>query len=271
MLSVRDREALWRFWPEIQYDTIAVGFLDLLRMPSLLELARRHGIKQALGFKGTVIGVLIGDNSALDSLKVDSYVADVRAMGFDAATTYDDYLYVEDPENYRWSRIHNLLRKAERIVSGRLDCEIIGLAKGTNRDEISFCLRHLKDLGLNKVVFPCSGHVKLNMHSTVRNFCKLARDQEMWPWLIGINSIHRMRLYDAGAYTGKAWSYGAARGQAYVDGTLSYPRELACHHELCRRLKDSGTERHIRYARHNLLSLIEQDRLLRRGEYGWAY
>lgn len=256
-IAVRDREELWKFWEDIPYEVVSVGYLDLIRNKKLYSDAKKVGIKSALDFDGTVIASLVGENYLLDQIRPRDYVNDIEEMGFDAATTYDDYVYATDPECYRWSRIQKLLDNARAVVNFAPKFTLIGLAQGSNRTEISFCLRQLTDLGLTNIAFPCGELFGSHAYFRVSFFLEAAREQKLWKWLIGVTSPKLMEYFQADAYSGKAWSYKAAHNSTLIHGKWRQVASFDCHHTVCNlpHLRDLSLQ--VRCARHSISTLIE--------------
>jgi hypothetical protein len=264
-IAVRDREELWKFWKDIPYDVISVGYLDLIKNKKLYSAAKRYGIKSALDFSGTLIASLVGENYLLDRIRPDDYVNEIEEMGFDAATTYDDYIYPTDPEVYRWSRIQRLLDKARFIVDRDPSFAVIGLAQGSNPVEISFCVRELTDLNLANLAFPCGELLGIHAHSRVRFFLEALQDRKMWKWLIGVNSLKSMETFNADAYSGKAWSYKAAHNFTLIHGKWRQVAFVNCNHPVCNLPQLRKLPLQVRCARHSISTLIEYDEKRLRG------
>ena len=264
LIHLTDNEGLWRFWPGISYEVIAINYLRLLKKKAkYYEPAKRRGIKDVLGFDGIIISVLVGPDEELEKLSVERYAEDLHVMGFDAATTFDDYVYKDDPRWRRWKRLGIMLERAEKLVELVSDVELIGLVKGTSAAEIGHCVRALHEMGLRRMAFPCSEIMKQSrMYSwllkDIKLFVELTRDLNVWAWLIGINSIKWMRYFgrQVDAISGPAWAYNAARGLYYARGSWAKGRLPRCKHELCRRLVRRGFSGGYVRARHNVLSLI---------------
>lgn len=258
-IAVRDREELWKFWEDIPYEVISVGYLDLIKNKKLYSAAKRYGIKSALDFNGTVISSLVGENYLLDQIQPKDYVNEIEEMGFDAATTYDDYVYPTDPKVYRWSRIQRLLDKARFVVDRCPKFTVIGLAQGSNKVEISFCVRELSDLGLTSLAFPCGELLGIHSHSRIRSFLEAADDRRLWKWLIGVTSPRSMQNFEADAYSGKAWSYKAAHNSTLIHGMWREVAVVNCDHPVCNLPQMRKLPLKVRCARHSICALIEFD------------
>ena len=270
MIPLLDNDRLWKFWPDIKCDSIAVSYTDLIQNRPLYTRARTLGIKEALGFNGSVTSVLMGDNWLLDSTSVEEYCEDVMRMGFDAATTSDDYVYTTDPENYRWSRLHKVVDRARKMKAANPSADLVGMAQGSRREEILFVLRTFNEIGIHRVAYPCAGYLSQRTLTPVREFLKIGREFGMWLWLVGVNSIRTMQRLDADACSGKGWSYRASQGAAYVNGSLRKTNLLHCTHQLCRDYAKTWVEQSVRFARHNILCLLDADVRMRREHIGRA-
>jgi len=155
-LLLAHREALWRFWDKIPYEIIAVNYLALRKNSRLYETALSSGIKQALDYSGACVSVLLGDNWLLDHTPVRKHFDDITAMGFDAATTHDDYVYSNDPSDHRFHRIHKALDRARELTRLNPRFKVIGIVKGSTKSEIEFCMDRLTNMNISMVAFPCS-------------------------------------------------------------------------------------------------------------------
>lgn len=273
LINVKEKEALWKFWHEIPFDTIAINYFTLKGKPSLYREALKSGIKSALDFKGTVISILVGDNYALEKTTVEGYCQDLQMMGFDIATTHDDYLYHDDPENYRWSRLHTVLENAHKLVRLDPDFELVGIVKGSTDAELEFCMTRLDDLGIDKVAFPCSELLQQRRLTDVSNFLRIGKEFGLWRWLVGINSLTYMRRLCADAYSGYAWCYAAASNLAYDrHGMVKVSTKLHCTHETCLSLQHLGYPLPVLCARHSILQLVGLEHELMRSEtYGHRF
>ena len=246
------------------FDTIAVNYLSLRSRRRLYKSATEHGIRKALHFDGTCISVLVGKNWLLDNTSVKSYVHDITLMGFDAATTHDDYVYWPDPPSYRWSRIHKSIDRARELVRLSPDLEVIGIVKGSSPTEIGFSIDKLCEMGVRRVAFPCSELSFERRHDDINWFLRKAASLKLWKWLIGIGSPRLMRRFGADCYSSAEWAYSSTLGVEFslhrVRHTRDYPH---CAHSLCDSLSQSGISRTIARARHNALTLNEIDLELR--------
>jgi hypothetical protein len=267
LINVKEKEALWKFWHDIPFDTIAISYFTLKGKPSLYQEALKSGIKSALDFKGTVISILVGDNYALERTTVEGYCQDLEMMGFDVATTHDDYLYYDDPENCRWSRLHTMLEKACKLVRLDPDFEVVGIVKGSTDAEFEFCATTLDDLGIDKVAFPCSELLQQRRLTDVSNFLRIGKEFGLWRWLVGINSLRYMRRLGADAYSGHGWCYGAASNLAYDrDRMVKVTLRLDCTHETCLCAQRLGRPLPIVCARHSISQLVGLDHELKKSE-----
>jgi hypothetical protein len=271
LISLTDREELWHFWPEVSYPAIAINYLSLKKRTRLYRIARERGIKEALDFDGTVISVLVGDNWALDHTPVQRYHYDLTQMGFDAATTHDDYAYWSNHRNYRYHRIRRLLSRARQLIESSPEYDVIGIVKGTTPDEIEFCIDNLYDMGISKTAFPCSEVAFEKRLTDIYEYMRLSRDHGRWSWLIGVGSLHLMKSFDADCFSSSKWCYSATYGYKYTrDRVRQGPVPANCHHEVCQMHVDKGSPRDVTLARHNISTLIEiQQDMGVRSPNGW--
>jgi len=264
LISPTDREELWHFWPDISYPVIAVSYLSLKKRTRLYKAARDHGIKDAIGFDGTVISVLVGENWLLDHTPVQRYHHDVSQMGFDAATTHDDYTYRTNSSHYRYHRLHRLLDRARELAECNPQYDLIGIVKGSSPAEIQFCVDSLRDIGIAKTALPCSELVFEKRHEDIHQYLRYCRDLGLWTWLIGLGSPHLMRRFGADCYSSSKWCYSSTLGYRYSrDSVKQTPVPPNCYHELCRTLVEKRRPMDVILARHNVSTLIEIGRDLR--------
>ena len=270
MLSLRDRRELWEFWhePPVQCDSVSLSYNDLRSKPDMYSSARTTGIKQTLDYHGKVTCVLGGKNWLLDSVNVITYLQDINSMNFDAVTSSEGYVYLTDHENYRWHQLHRVVEHASSLVKANPTADIVGMAQGTTRSEISFVIRKFKDLGLKWAAFPCSDLLSQRILSPILEFLSIGREAGLHLWLTGVNSIHTIRRLGADAYSGKKWCYGAAHGLGYVGETLKTVTTLRCNHSYCAQITTLPLD--IRLARHNLLSLMDENKPREREIDGWS-
>jgi hypothetical protein len=262
---VKEKEALWKFWYDIPFDTIAINYFTLKGKPSLYEEALKRGIKSALDFRGTIISVLVGDNYALDRLPVVDYWQDLEIMGFDVATTHDDYLYYDDPEAYRWSRLHTMLEKADQLIRFDPDFEVVGIVKGSTDVELEFCMNQLHELGIEKVAFPCAELLQERRLTDILKFLRIGKRLGFWNWLIGVNSLKYIKRFGADSASGYGWCYRAASNLTYdLDGTVEVSARLDCNHKYCFSAQRDAAPVPMICARHSILKLVEVDGYLQR-------
>jgi hypothetical protein len=259
-----DNEKLWRVWPDVAFDTIAVNYLSLKNRRRLYLAARESGIRKALQFDGACVSVLVGRNWLLDQTSVKSYVQDVTRMGFDAATTHDDFLYWPDPPSFRWSRIHKSIDRARELVSLNPDFDIIGIVKGSTPTEIEFSLEKLQEMDIQRVAFPCSELCFERRHDDINWFLRKAATLGQWRWLIGVGSPWLMSRFGADCYSSVEWCYSSTLGVEFshygTRHTNTYPN---CGHSLCNSLRQDDMPSTFVRARHNGLILNEIDTELR--------
>jgi hypothetical protein len=269
LIHVSDRQALWKFWPDIPFGAVAVNYLALRRRPTLYQAALSVGIKSALEYDGICISVLVGDNWQLDNTPVKQYFEDVTKMEFDAATTHDDYVYESDPKEYRYSRIHKTLDRAYEFIQLKPKFDVIGIVKGASPSEIEFCVDRLCDMGIRSIAFPCSELAFEERYDTIWEFLRYGEKMHLWRWLIGIGSPQLMLRFDANCFSSSKWFYSATFGYEMsgqkVRQTSDYPD---CKHKLCSSLRRHRVQKQVIRARHNVLSLIELNRQLRRKSLG---
>ena len=256
IVRVDEREEIWRFWSDVEYDNIAVDYFSLRQNQGLYRAAKTRGIKDALGYDGSAICVLTGDDWNLDNTQVSEYVQDINDMGFEFATTPDDYVYWSDRENYRWSRIHNALDRAYEMLEHIANSKLIGIVKGSNAAEVYFSIDRLTSMGLLLLAFPCSELIQEGRYEEINKFLSYGRHRGTWRSLIGINSMRRMSKLDAEAFLGSAWCYGALAGKAYEGGIMrKIDGPLGCSHELCRKMASRNRPKEEVLSRHSLLCL----------------
>lgn len=270
LVKVTDRKALWYFWEDVRYDIIAVDYLALRKNRRLHTAALSQGIKKALGFNGTCLSVLVGDNWLLDHTPVKQYFDDVTAMGFDAATTHDDYVYWDDPVDHRFHRIHKTLDRARELTRLNPRFDVIGIVKGSTRNEIEFCVDRLADMNIRMIAFPCSELAFERRLKDVREFLRYGDELKLWRLLIGIGSPQNMWRFDADCFSSSKWCYSATWGYEFsMHGVKRSARFQRCRHSLCRSLIERRVPNDVRLARHNILSLVEMNEsLVRRGRNG---
>jgi hypothetical protein len=260
LLNPSEPEELWKFWTQISYPIIALNYFGLKENSRLYDEAKRHGIHSALDFHGTIVSVLVGENLKLDGTRVKDYAADVTALGFSAATSHDDYVYLDDCKPYRQSRMLNIVENAHELVRLHRYSDIIGIVQGGNVDEIDFCIKDHWNCGIRYLALPCSDLVKQRLHQLITHFVKKCREIGAWSWLIGVNSPILMLRFGADAFSGMRWCYGAPRGDLFDKGRIIRVKyDFYCSHSLCRSLKQNGAPLATRIARHNIIELIELD------------
>jgi hypothetical protein len=185
-------------------------------------------------------------------------------MGFEAATTHDDYVYWPDPPSYRWSRIHKAIDRARDLVDACPNMEIIGIVKGSNPTELGFMVDKLHEIGIRRVAFPCSELSFERRYDDILWFLRKAKALRLWAWLIGIGSPRLVWRFNADCFSSAEWSYASTLGVEFlhhsVTHSINYPD---CSHFLCRSLQQQGLERTTVRARHNALRLVEIDENLR--------
>jgi hypothetical protein len=259
LINPAEPEQLWKVWPEVQPAAIAISYLFLRRNSRLLLKAREEGIKKAIGFNGRVVSVLIGRNYELDQQGVGSYAADVNTMGFDAATTYDDYVYLTDSPFSQWSRIHTMLDRATALRTEAPKTELIGIVQGASAGQLKFCIDHMLRLGITKVALPCSDLVARRRPELITDFSRLATSASLWHWLIGVNSPAQLNRFHADVLSGYGWCYLGRQGLVYRKGRVVSARSNRfCRHDLCLRLALRGLSMPELCSRHNLLYSLEQ-------------
>jgi hypothetical protein len=270
MLPLLDRRELWEFWhtPPVECDSVSLSYNDLKGRSAIYLSARATGIKQALGYHGRVTCVLGGKNWLLDAVRASTYIQDINSMKFDAVTTPECYVYLTDTENYRWHQLHRAVNHARNLVKANPTSEIIGMAQGTNRTEISFVLKTFRDLGLRWAAYPCGDLLSQRILSPIHEFLSIGREAGLRLWLTGVNSIRIIRRLGADNYSGKKWCYGAAHSLGYVRGALKRVTSLRCDHSYCAR--NTTLPHDVRLARHNLLCLMNENSQDGWGSYGWS-
>jgi hypothetical protein len=262
LVKVREREGAWRFWDEIPIKRIAVDYFSLKKTPIVYRRATEVGIHAALGFPGEVTAILVGRDWELDNLDVTSYAQVVQRMGFDSATTPDDYTYVDDQPTYRMQRILVALARARKMIAEAGQVKVIGTVKGANRAEIDFSLDRLKSFGINTMVFPCSEYMEAKRYFEPRMFVRLSRDKGLTSWIVGANSLKAIRKLGADHYSGSGWCYGAASRLIYgANGWVKALDRFACRHAECK-LAQELLPPGVSKARHNIRRLLEEDSLL---------
>jgi hypothetical protein len=269
LINPSEPQELWKFWTDISYPIIAVNYLGLKENKRLYESAIRFGIHSAIDFHGTIVSVLVGENHKLDRTRVEDYAEDITAMSFSAATTHDDYVYLDDCKSYRQTRMLRMIENAHELVRLQRRLDIVGIVQGGNSDEIDFCIKdHLKS-GIRYMAFPCSDLVKQRAHQYIGHFVNKCRDIGAWSWLIGVNSPRLMLRFGADAFSGLRWCYGAPRGDLFDRGRIAKVRyDFSCAHALCRKLRQNGAPLATRIARHNILELVYLDGRFPLGDSG---
>ncbi len=250
--------ALWHIWPEIRTGAIALNYLKLKRNPVLYAMVRSKGIRQAIGYDCKVVAVLVGENYELDKMDVASYAADLDEMGFDAATTHDDYIYPDDHGSAQWSRIHTMIDRATTLARQDPDAELIGIVQGASSLQVEFCIDSLSKIGINRYALPCSDLSARRKARRIVEFSRICRDRDAWHWLIGINSPSFMTRFPADVVSSYGWCYRGAKQKIYRDGSLVRAVSPGfCGHEICRDLSAKGLSLREVCARHNVIYLTD--------------
>jgi hypothetical protein len=265
LIDPTEPRRLWRFWPEIEVEAIAINYLKLRKNQELLERCRSEGIKRALGYDGKVVAVLVGDNYHLDCLQVHEYADDLDQMGFDAATTHDDYVYPDDRLSAQWSRLHTMLDRATKLKRLDPDSELIGIVQGARVQQLEFCVESLLRIGIRRLALPCSDLAARKTAGPIIDFSRICQERDLWHWLVGINSQAFMTRFQSDAVSGYGWCYRGAKGQIYRDGSLVKVASRGfCRHGVCRELAAKSLSLPELCTRHNLQYLLG---IMRRGSH----
>ncbi|MEM3448171.1 MAG: hypothetical protein QXP38_04730 [Nitrososphaerota archaeon] len=270
IISFSEPKTIWKFWPQVRFDAIAVNYFSLRRNRLLYKEALLKGIRDAFGFNGKIFALLIGENYELDTASVEAIAGDLELMKFDASSTLDDYTYLDDFRNHRFDRIHVLLDRARQIKALSKITQV-AIVKGVSCSEIRFCVQRLYQAGFRHVIFPCSELVKERRFGEISEFLRIANKLGVWKALAGANSPQVIKKFDADAFFVN-WSYRATLGDAFsLDGVkkLDSPYELRCDHESCQSLIKSHSDPHLILARHNIQTFLELNLKMRGEADGW--
>jgi hypothetical protein len=260
LINPREPERLWHVWPEIKCDIIAINYIGLRKTPRLLARARSGGIKEALEYDGKIVSTLIGDNWELERIPVDQYASDLDEMGFDFATTHDDYVYPDDSSSIQWDRVQSMLARADSLARYDPNARLIGIVQGSTSQQIRFEMVELVKLGIERMALPCADSLRRRRYRGIVDFLRIGGELGVWRWLVGINSPTEMLRFRADGMSGYGWCYLAAKGRVYSGSKLVRPTAPGfCRHEVCRAIMRKGLTLEEQYSRHNMLTWLELD------------
>ena len=211
-----------------------VSYPDIEKsLPSNLKKVQE--LRRMIGPRGCLILSCTGADRALDRFSVEKYDAVARAIGADAVTTPDDYIY--DCDNaYPEFQYRNLLRAKSRTsdlfrIQDR-PYSLIGLAVGQDRTQQNNYMDFLARLGISDLAFPCGDYLKGGRPDTdlVDNFVRRCREYGNWAVLLGISSKRLLLRYGPPSFSNSTPCFAHAHHRSArscaLDGQSGAPANL---------------------------------------------
>lgn len=266
LVKVTDKRHLWQVWPTVNSPVLAINFLDVLARKGLYDCALENGIKETLGYNGKCVAIIVGPNWRLYRIKIKKCVSEIEAMGFDASTTLDDYVYQDDPPDYSWNRVQHCLDKANEMMRLDPSFDIVGTVKGSSDSQVRFCIDRLVEMGLNHMMFPCSELVGERNHSEILSFMRYTKLNRIWSWLIGVGSPRLIRRFAADCSSTSKWVWAATKGWAFTPyGQKHTGHPDNCPYDACQELYQNHFSEKAILTRHNFQTLLDIGMDLRGG------
>lgn len=145
-------EATW-FWDSVPHDVLIARLGEALGDEGLLKKVKAKGIHDFLNFQGKVILSTIMPDEMLDRLSKEKYVELLDAIRLDAAMILDCYTYIDDPLVVSWQQLFKSVG-AVAYLADHTDIPLIGLVKGANTEQLSWCLEYLFEMNFHTLVLP---------------------------------------------------------------------------------------------------------------------
>lgn len=125
------------------------------RLLAIRICSKRSRIKASTNFSidGKIIVSSVMPDELLDQLTGKKYVELLNAIDPDVAMILDCYTYVDDPLAISWSQIFSFVNNALYAVENT-DIPLLGIVKGANQVQVSWCVDRLLEMGLRTLVLP---------------------------------------------------------------------------------------------------------------------
>lgn len=151
MISLGDK-ATW-FWDLMPHDALIVSLGEILSVNTLLRKIKAKGIHGFLGFQGKILLSSIMPDELLDSLTKEKYIELISEIEPDAAMVLDCYTYIDDPLIISWQQLIRFVNNAIYAIE-HVDIPLLGIIKGANPRQVSWCVEKLSEMGFRTLVLP---------------------------------------------------------------------------------------------------------------------
>jgi len=149
---------VWRF---VDVEAVVVKLEPFLESE---ELVRRFAeIKDRFDFDGKILLSSVIPDRFIEEFSVERYLEIAKQLDVDGMFVPDDYTYLDDPYVVSWRNVFRVVGRAGELIN-RLSGEVhlVGLVKGANRKQVTWCVKSQLDLGLRWFAFPVRG-IPLNI------------------------------------------------------------------------------------------------------------
>ena len=186
-------------------------------------------LRRKMGSDVRLILSCTGADKSLDSFSVKECDAAARAIGADAVTTPEDYMYDCDnpyPEFQQRSFLRAKSRTSDLVRISDRPYPLIGLVVGQDRVQQNNYMDFLARHGINDLAFPCSDYLKGGHLDTdlIDNFVQRCRMTGNWAVLLGIYSKRLLLRYRPPSFSNSAPCFDHAHdrsaGSCALDGPV---------------------------------------------------
>lgn len=207
---------------------IAVNYFNL-KKSCFCSPKKGPELRRKIGPHSHLILICTGADRELDRFTVKEYDAAARAVGADAVTTPEDYVYDCDnayPEFQHGNLLRAKSRTSDLLRIPNRPYPIIGLVTGQDRIQQDNYMDFLTRQGVNDLAFPCSDYLKGGHSDTglIDNFVRRCRASGNWAVLLGISSTRLLLRYKPPSFSNSApcfdHAYHRSAGNCALDGPV---------------------------------------------------